>query len=300
MPLVSMQEIVQDAWRKRYAVGYFECWNLESALAVVDAAERMRSPVIIGFSGRFLASEGRVVRESIAVYGALGRAVACEARVPVGLLLNECEDVSTVLQGVKAGFNGVMYSKEGLSPEEEIAVLRYITGVARHFGVYVEGEVGRLPTAERGRGIVQPGKLSDPGEAARFVQETGVDALSVSVGNVHILEEGKAHLDHELIASLAGAAGVPLVLHGGTGIDEEDIKKAVELGVSKVNVGTALKRAFLRSLADSFRSADIERDDAHDLLGRGGEKDVLARARVRLAWEVARFIEIFGSAGRAR
>ncbi|MCX7668136.1 MAG: class II fructose-bisphosphate aldolase, partial [Atribacterota bacterium] len=181
---------------------------------------------------------------------------------------------------------------------EVMTLIKRTVDVAHCSGVYVEGEVGHLPTAPGETRMAQPAVLSDPEEAVRFVQETGVDALSISVGNVHLLEKGKARLNHDLIESIGKAVKIPLALHGGTGIDEGDMKTAISLGVSKINVGTVLKRVFLESLVGSLSSPEVEHTNVHDLLGKGGKKDILARARMRTAEEVARFITLFGSAGR--
>lgn len=299
MALVSMKELVEHAWKNRYAVGYFESWDLVSTLAVIDAAEKMDAPVIIGFNGGFLVNQERNVKENIFHYGAMGKAIACHAKVPVALLLNECEDFSTMVQGILAGFNGVMYTNDrGLPPQEVLTLVKRTVEVAHLCGVYVEGEVGHLPTANGEKEMGPMATLSDPEEAVRFVRETGVDALSVSVGNVHLLEKGKAHLDHSLLEAIGRTVQIPLVLHGGTGIDEGDIQTAISLGVSKINVGTVLKRVFLESLIDSFADPEVKRSNVHDLLGKGGKKDILSRTRERLSEEVARFITLLGSAGR--
>ncbi|MEN3189100.1 MAG: class II fructose-bisphosphate aldolase [Atribacterota bacterium] len=294
-----MKELVEHAWKNRYAVGYFESWDLISTLAVIDAAEKMAAPVIIGFNGGFLVNQERNVKENVFHYGAMGKAIAHHARVPVALLLNECQDFPTMVQGILAGFNGVMYTNDrGLSLQKAIALVKRTIDVAHTCGVYVEGEVGHLPTADGEERLTTKANLSDPEEAIQFVRETGVDALSVSVGNVHLLEKGKARLNHSLIEAIEKAVHVPLVLHGGTGIDEHDIRTAISLGVSKINVGTLLKRVFLESLASSFADPQVEHTNVHDLLGRGGKDDILSRARTRLAEEASRFISLFGSAGR--
>ncbi len=299
MSLVSVKQLVRHAWENKYAVGYFESWNLESTLAVVDAAEKMHAPVIIGFNGGFLAHEGRKVKENVVHYAAMALAIATGARVPVGLLLNECRDVVTAIQGLLAGFNGVMYVNEEASLEEEISTVRFITQIAHCCDIYVEGEVGRLPAAGVWQGAVEEGELTDPETAARFVRETGVDALSISVGNVHVLLKGKARLRHDLIRAISERVNVPLVLHGGTGIAKEDIQEAILLGVSKVNVGTVLKKTFVNSLRDSLSNLDTENVDFHALVGGGEEDDFLSRARMDMADEVVRLIRIFGSDGKA-
>jgi fructose/tagatose bisphosphate aldolase len=217
----------------------------------------------------------------------------------VGLLLNECRDVVTAIQGLLAGFNGVMYVNEEASLEEEISTVRFITQIAHCCDIYVEGEVGRLPVLDVRRGTVNEGELTDPETAAFFVQETGVDALSVSVGNVHVLVKGKVQLQHDLIQAIGERVNIPLVLHGGTGIAEEDIQEAIRLGVSKINVGTILKKTFVGSLKDSLSNLDTENIDFHALVGGGGEDDFLSRARMDMANEVMRLIKIFGSDGKA-
>ncbi|MGQ9623105.1 MAG: class II fructose-bisphosphate aldolase [Candidatus Caldatribacteriaceae bacterium] len=299
MPLVSTKKLVHHAWENKYAVGYFESWNLESTLAVVDAAEEMRAPVIVGFNGGFLAHEGRRVKENVVHYAAMALAIAAGARVPVGLLLNECRDVVTAIQGLLAGFNGVMYVNEEASLEEEISTVRFITQIAHCCDIYVEGEMGRLPAVDVRRGTVGEGELTNPETAAFFVRETGVDALSVSVGNVHTLVKGKAWLQHDLIQAIGERVNVPLVLHGGTGIVEEDIQEAIRLGISKVNVGTILKKIFVDSLKDSLDNLDAGSVDFHALVGGGGEDDLLSRARMDVAREVKRLIKVFGSDGKA-
>lgn len=159
--------------------------------------------------------------------------------------------------------------------------------------------MGRLPAAGVWQGAVEEGELTDPETAARFVRETGVDALSISVGNVHVLLKGKARLRHDLIRAISERVNVPLVLHGGTGIAKEDIQEAILLGVSKVNVGTVLKKTFVNSLRDSLSNLDTENVDFHTLVGGGEEDDFLSRARMDMADEVVRLIRIFRSDGKA-
>ncbi len=127
------------------------------------------------------------------------------------------------------------------------------------------------------------GKPTDPEEAARFVEQTGVDALAVAVGNVHILEGRKSRLDLELVTELRRRLAVPLVLHGGTGIDEEDLHEAIHRGVCKINVGTLLRRTFVNALRDYLGDHDTDRLDPGEVTSTGGEWDMLAVARARVA-----------------
>ena len=199
MPLVTMRSLMKHALDNQYAVGYFEAWNMESLLAVIDAAEQTSSPVIIGFGGQFLGSKKRKVKENIFHYGSLGQSIANHSKVPVALLLNEAQEVSMLLAGLKSGFNAIMLEGNGISPKEFIEINKYLVKTAHYFGADVEAEVGKLPDSDIATNTVTGGKKTDVDEAISFVRETGVDALAVAVGNVHLLENKKATLDFELL-----------------------------------------------------------------------------------------------------
>jgi ketose-bisphosphate aldolase len=293
-----MTVLLRHAREHGYAVGYFESWNLESLLAVKDAAEEARSPVIIGFNGGFLGNRKRKHPESVRVYGSLGRAVAEQASVPVSFILNEAVDTRLLYDGLSAGFNVVMHDHEGCSTEEAIRINADLVREAHKAGVEVEAEIGELPTARVGGSLLKGGSKTDPDEAARFVQATGVDALAVAVGNVHVLEGRKSKLDFPLLAELLRRVPVPLVLHGGTGIDPEELSKAIRAGVCKVNVGTVLRRRFVDSLKRFLAANDVDRLDPGELTSTGGERDMLAAARAAVAEEIVALMKLFGSANQ--
>jgi len=300
MALVAMKVLLQHAQDNKYAVGYFESWNLESILSVIDAAERTNSPVIIGFGGTFLCNDQREVEENIYHYGSLGKSIAEQARVPVAFLLNEADCIPFLIKALKAGFNAIMYTKEGSSIEHLIEINKYLVRTAHFCDADVEAEIGELPTAEITTNTITEGRLTDPEEAEYFVEQTGVDALAVAVGNVHLLEMNKCNLDFELIKTLKKRIKIPLVLHGGTGVSEEELKEAIQLGMCKVNVGTALKRVFLNTIKDYLRENNVDTIDPHEVIGKGGKLDLLVRTRNMMADEVVRFIKIFGSENKAK
>ncbi len=299
MALVSMTALMNHALENRYAVGYFESWNMESILAVVDAAERTNSPVIIGFGGQFIGSKKRAIKENIHHYGYLGKAIAMQSKVPVALLLNEAHTVDLLIKGLHSGFNAVMYESHDLSFEEFTNVNRYLVKTAHFLGAAVEAEIGQLPDSDISNNTISKGEKTDPDLAAHFVESTGIDALAVSVGNVHLLESGHAELDFELIRCLRKKIKVPLVLHGGTGIAEDDLKEAVDLGMCKVNVGTVLKRVYLKHIQCYLKKNDVDHMDPHNVIGRGGEADMLCGAREAIAEAVVKFIKIIGSENKA-
>jgi ketose-bisphosphate aldolase len=297
MPLLPMSRLLRHARAHRYAVGYFEAWNLESILAVKDAAEQADSPVILGFNGGFLEDSRRAIEENIYHYGALGRAIAERVRVPAALILNEARLVPTLVRALHAGFNVVMHDHEGSSLEESLAVNQYLVRTAHAMGAEVEAEIGELPVHNARDDRSTTGQKTDPQAAADFVRLTGVDALAVAVGNVHMLEGRKAPLDLELIRTLRGLLEVPLVLHGGTGIERAALQEAIHLGVSKVNVGTILRRTFLSSLGLWFHEHDAKAVDPNEGTSNGGRDNLLLAARSAITGEVLELMRVFGAAG---
>jgi fructose-bisphosphate aldolase class II len=299
MALVAMSQLLEHAKANGYAVGYFEAWNLESLLAVKDAAEEARSPVIIGFNGGFLENPERPVPENIRHYGRLGRAVAENSPMPLALILNEAKALSTLLAGLEAGFNVVMHDGSGCGYQQSVSVNRELVAAAHELGAEVEAEFGELPEAAPATASVAGGQLTDPELASRFVEQTGVDALAVSVGNVHVLEAGKVDLDLDLLGTLLGRLPVPLVLHGGTGINPDSLQRAVAMGVAKINVGTIMRRSFVDSLGDFLRTHRTDQFDPGALTSTGGRQDMLYRARTAVKEQVLELMRIFGSDGQA-
>lgn len=160
-------------------------------------------------------------------------------------------------------------------------------------GVAVEAQVGHLPN---GWDVGKGGEVTDPKEAHRFVAETGIDALGVSIGNVHIMTRGKASVDLTALAGIHEATEVPLVIHGGTGFPPEQAREAIALGVAKFNFGTTLKQVYLAALREKLTHY-TEPMNPHPFLGMGGEKDVLVAAREVVKRRVKELIETYGYAG---
>lgn len=204
-----------------------------------------------------------------------------------------------LFNGLEAGFNAVMYESHDSTLEELVKINKDLVKEASKYRAAVEAEIGRLPDADIASDTISAGCKTNPDEAEYFVRETGVDALAVSVGNVHLLENGKASLDFELIRHLARKIPVPLVLHGGTGITDEDMREAISLGMCKVNVGTILKRVYLTAIQKHLKTYDVNRINPHDIIGLGGEMDMLSEARNGVMEEVVRFIRILGSENKA-
>jgi fructose/tagatose bisphosphate aldolase len=295
MPLEAIGPIMRRAVEQGYAVGYFESWNLESLQGVIDAAEATRSPVIIGFNGDFLSRPTRAAAERLACYAALGRAAAESASVPCGLIFNECPRDDWVRAAIGCGFNLVMLADPEAPADAYTRRVAEIAALAHARGVAIEAELGELPCGVSG-GPPRGGSATDPEAAAVFVAATGVDLLAVSVGNVHILTSGRAELDLDRLAAIRRRVDIPLVLHGGTGIDDDSLRRAIATGVAKVNYGTYLKRRYL----DVVRAAiAADGPDPHRLLGIGGPEDVLVAGRRAVRDAVLERVGLLGCCGKA-
>jgi ketose-bisphosphate aldolase len=299
MTSVNCIDLLKHAQDNNYAVGYFEAWNLESLLAVVRAAEATRSPVMIGFCGEYLNNPERRLKEDLFLYGSIVKKIARCASVPVATLLNEAIDINMAYRGVKAGFDMVMFVDEHMPVEQLTPIQKNLVKFAHACDVAVEAEVGALGMSNQSTGEMQTGFNSDPDVAARFVVDTGVDALAVSIGNVHLLEGFKAKLDMDLLERLNQKVTVPLVLHGGTGIDKADFKPAIERGIAKVNVGAGLKRIVIRNEQQYFAENNVSLMNPNDILGKGGKLDINSRSYDAMMEEVIDFIQAFGGLNKA-
>lgn len=295
MPLTPISELVENAREYRYALGYFESWNLESLQGVLDAAEATRSPVIIGFNGEFLSHRDRKQSERLEWYAGLGKAAATAASVPCGLILNECPDDAWVRNAVLAGFNLVMPADPLATDQDYTRRVATLTEFAHRNGVAVEAEIGRLPS-----GLADTpdhSSLTDPELAARFVRDTGVDLLAVSVGNVHVLTNGEQDLDLDRLFRIRSKVAKPLVLHGGSGISATSLREAIALGVNKVNYGTYLKQRYLSAVRASVA---VDLDNPHELFGMGGDRDVMVAGRLAVCNAVLERISLLGCCGKAK
>lgn len=299
MATVPFSRLMDDAARHSYAVGYFESWNMESLLAVADAAEATRSPVILGFSGVALPRKDRPLPEHLADYAALGRAVCDRLSVPACLLFNECPDVDWVLAAVRSGFGMVMFADEAMGYDDLVQVTRRVCAEAHAAGVAVEGEPHALPGVAGDLSVAPAERhLADPRRVAQFVRSTGVDAVAVNVGQAHIHGRGEVGLDLDLVEALGRAVDVPLVLHGATSVRREDLRAAVAAGVRKINVGSALKKAWLAGLREGLAAARPD-DNPYEVVGSGLPRDAMAGCRRAVREVTEGYMELFGCAGRA-
>ena len=296
--IVPLPHLLVKAQENEYALGYFEAWDSYSLEAVVEAAEAENAPVILGF-GCMMVSEAWLDEGGIEILGNIGYALAERTRLPVALLLNEAQTYQQCLTGIQVGFNAVMLDTSTWPVEAAIEQVRELVKTAHAQYVAVEAELGHLPDAT-GEGIDDSQAfLTDPEEAALFVERTGIDCLAVSIGNVHLLTHVTAQIDLTRLAAIHKQTSVPLVVHGGTGFPPGAIPAAIRYGVAKFNVGTSLKQAFFAGIHKSVLSSDSSAN-AHDILGSHREQDFLLAGKKAMQTKVQAFLQLYGSSGRAR
>jgi fructose-bisphosphate aldolase class II len=258
--LVPAQTIIDAAVRRGDGVAAFNVITLEHVEGVVAGAEAARLPVVVQISQNCVRFHGGRVRP----LAAAAAAAAAESSVPVALHLDHVEDEELLWQAADAGFGSVMYDASRLPYAENVAATRAAAEWAHRHGIWLEAELGEVGGKD---GAHAPGVRTDPLEAAEFVADTGVDALAVAVGSSHAMTTRTASLDHELIGRLRDAVPVPLVLHGSSGVPDDQLRAAVEHGMVKINVGTALNIAF----TDAIRATGLDRSDPRGYLAPARE-----------------------------
>jgi fructose-bisphosphate aldolase class II len=280
MPLVRTQEILDAARVRRVGTGAFNVITLEHAEGIVAGAEAAAVPVILQISENAVKFHGG----RLAPIAAAAAAVAAQASVPVSLHLDHVEDTGLLRQAADDGLSSVMFDASHLDYDANVAATRRAADWAHERGLHLEAELGKVGGKD---GAHAAGVRTDPGEAAAFVAATGVDSLAVAVGSSHAMTTRTARLDHELIARLAEAVPVPLVLHGSSGVADEDLGDAVAAGIVKVNIGTILNVAFTAGV----RGVLVEP-------GAVDPRDYLAPARDGIATVVRHMLAVLGDAER--
>jgi fructose-bisphosphate aldolase class II len=254
VPLVPTGALVAAAAARHRAIGAFNVITLEHAEAIVAGAEAAGAAVILQVSQNAVGFHGGRLRPTAAACTAL----AAEASMDVALHLDHVEDPTLLRQAADAGFSSVMFDAGRLPHDENIARTAEAAEWAHAHGLWIEAELGYVggkPDAPASAHA--PGVRTDPAEAAAYVQSTGVDALAVAVGSSHAMTERTARLDHDLVAALRDAVLVPLVLHGSSGVPEAELRAAVEHGIVKVNVGTALNVAYTGAVRETLADGAI-------------------------------------------
>lgn len=245
MPLVSMKGILQRAKEEQYAVGHYNLNSLQWAIPILQAAEEERAPVILASSDRLVDRLGGF-RTIAAVIRELVREMSIT--VPVVLHLDHAQSVDRCKRAMEAGYTSVMIDGSKSPIDENIAMTREVTEYARAYGVSVEAEVGIVGGSEDGmEGSI---RYADPGECLRMVKEAQIDALAAALGSVHGPYRGEPRLNFERMKEISERTDVPLVLHGGSGLPDDQIQRAIRLGHAKINVNTECAQAWTDAVRD--------------------------------------------------
>ncbi|MCX8086519.1 MAG: class II fructose-bisphosphate aldolase [Rhodocyclaceae bacterium] len=279
MPLVELKDMLQQARAHGYAVGAYDAVDSHFVAAILAGAEAARAPVIVSFA------ESHFSHYDFPALVACAESLARRASVPVALFLDHGASMESAVAAIRHGCNGVMVDASHLDFEANVAATREVVAMAHAVGVPVEGELGYVPGVEGEDAERHPGemRLTSPEEAAAYVAATSVDFLAVSVGTVHGRLRGEPRLDLERLAAIGAAIEQPLVIHGGTGLSDEQFRALIERGVAKINYYTALADLAAAALAKA----------------KSGYAAALDAARQAIAAEVVRTSQVFGAAGRA-
>ena len=279
--LVNMNEVLLPAREGRYAVGLFNAVNLELARGILAAAQRTGSPVIMGTA------------EVVFPYGSLEEVsyylipMAKKAGVPVVIHLDHGLKKETCLKALDLGFTSIMYDCSTDDYDTNVEKVREMAEIAHSRGATIEGELGHVGDNTDAAEADPSFFYTDPGQARDFVEKTRVDALAVAVGTAHGAYKLPPKLDFDRIRAIKEQAKVPLVLHGGSGLTDEDFRKAIRVGISKINIFTDINVAAVRGARQHFVSDDK------------GLTELIPAAVEAVERETAKKMELFGSCGRA-
>lgn len=284
MALVTVKTLLDAAEKGGYGVGAFNCNNMEIVQAIVEAAEKEKSPVIIQ------ASQGAIKYAGLDYVVALCNAAAKNASIPIALHLDHGTDMEQVIQCITGGFTSVMYDGSAKPFEENVAMTKKVVEIARAARVSTEAELGKLGGIEDHINVSErDAMMTDPEEAKLFVEQTGVDSLAVAIGTAHGPYKLPPKLDFARLEKIRGLVSVPIVLHGSSGVPADDLRTAISLGVRKINIDTNIREAFCNTLRDEIAKQPGEIDP----------RKLLKPARQAMVEVIREKIQIFGSNGKA-
>lgn len=282
--LVPMSTLLAKAQAGGYAVGAFNTNNLEIVQGIMEAARELDAPVILQ------ASQGAIKYAGINYIVAMVEVAAREAGVPVALHLDHGTSFEQAVKCIRAGFTSVMFDGSKYQLEENVAKTQEVVRVAGPAGVSVEAELGKIGGTEDDISVSEADALMTvPEEAKFFVEQTGIDALAIAIGTAHGPYKGEPKLDFARLEKIRQLVEIPLVLHGASGVPEEAIRKAITMGICKINIDTDLRQAFAFAVKDVLAAKPSEYDP-RKILGPGKEA---------LKAKVKEKITLFGSAGKA-
>ena len=238
--LVTTKEMLLDAQKNHYAVGAFNVENLEFVMAVLAAAEETKSPVIMQ------TTSGTIKKTGLDYFYGMVKAAAERASVPVALHLDHGDGYDRCMKALRTGYTSVMIDGSHESFEDNIALTKSVADAGACMGVPVEAELGKVGGKEDDVEVEGESPYTDPVEAKEFVERTGCTSLAIGVGTAHGVYTEAPHIDQDVVKAIRAAVDVPLVLHGTSGVPDEQVAEAVKNGICKVNYATELRQAYTK------------------------------------------------------
>jgi fructose-bisphosphate aldolase, class II len=285
VPVVSMKEILDRAFTERYGVAAFNILNDLTIEAIFAAAVEEQAPVIIQTSVKTVRQYGR--DQLFGIFSALARDVP----VPVTLHLDHCPERSVISDCLAGGWNSVLFDAHELDVAENLRQTTEVMAEARRYGANVEGEIEGIQGVEDDIGSDEASRAQSVEVAVEFIKKTGVDCFAPAIGNAHGQYTAAPKLDHQRVTELVEATGVPMALHGGTGLSEDQFRDLISRGCAKVNISTAIKESFMKSGLEFLSGAEEKGKWDPPSLFRHQRSAVMETARYH--------IRLFGGTGRA-
>ncbi len=281
MALANMKDLIDQAAKGGYGIGAFSVSNMEMIMGVIRAAEELKSPVILQVT------QPRLLYSPLSLIGPLMVAAAKASTVPVAVHLDHGTDLQGIEDALELGFTSVMIDASKYPLADNIGIVKKVTAMAKQYAASVESEIGTIGGSE-GWAKNDEIRCSNPLHVKQMYEETGVDAIAISIGNAHGVYTSEPKLDFAILEECRRAVPVPLVLHGGSGISEEDFKRCIKQGISKVNIATASYQGAMKEVAKTFlESEKIDFFAMSSAIVQGVKANAV------------KHIEIFESAGKA-
>lgn len=246
MPLVPFAEILADARKNHYTVGAFNVLNMETIQAVVSAAEEKDTPVILSTYHPHVTFAGADYLQALAAVAAKN------SKIPISISLDHGPNYEAAIHCINAGYTGVMIDLANSDYLDNVATTKDVVAIAHECGVSVEAELGKIFDASAPVDV-RKSFMTDPELAKKFVEDTGIDALAVSIGTAHGIYSSDPEIDFELLEKIISMVKCPIVVHGGSNIPDSDLLKVAELGAAKINIGTDLMMAFNKGIYEILK-----------------------------------------------
>lgn len=278
MAIVEMRNMLEKARKEKYAVGAFNCFNIEMVQGIIAAAEEKKYPLILPLA------ESHIKFSDWELISYIMKNQAAKASVPIALQLDHAKKTETIEKAIEAGFSTVMFDGYELPFEEKIHQTKDIVEMAHRHGVLVEAPLGKIGTVgKESEAKYDHDAVTDPGLVEEFTTKTGVDILAVSVGTTHGRAAGESHLDYERLQKICDNTDVFISLHGGSGVADDSYRRAISIGVEKISIFTRVSTAAVDEIAHVLEN------------GRMRFPELLVQAKRGVTGEVGHLIDIFSN-----